>query len=839
MNHLSTYNLLRQIQTQNKDVYDHNNSEALSSRPEVAIMTFDRSTKTPNGRPSATVNTPRWSSKSEQKPASGKPPTPTANPILRRERKFNGTSAIAADNDGDGATPVKAFLSSNITPRSGSRKARVESASSTPRMTPRSTPPTARPTSMIEGRDWASKRPEAARGLGTKRDISRPTRAQSVASDVQRPTGFGLADDRSERESWTASPDSLPKFFHANEAKPSHSIRPQSQSPPLQPGLAGINYARGVSNVNTLTMSPSPEPGDERPKFFYADGSQPASPPTPRLANGAFSARPPLQTIFSSYPTTNSPVQRSPSPLKEELLPISRKPSLSKPSPRRHARLVSSGSNDIRAPDALVNGQSNLARRTSFNDSAKGISRPQSPTSARFEFTPSRRSSMALSDSGMKPTSVTLPEPTRGEASPTEPIITRSPEPHPVESPGRSAPGQSKLDHLNELAANARRERKVLDLEISNSSLLAINRTLETEMRKQKAELRQLRRLRSLGRFPSSARSGSSRFSMPFASDDLSPTSSADEDGLDDDRFSNISSGTSDDTSFPDSLSFSPSLRNSSIPVASGRQSRTHRLDLSAQRTLLLDSQKLNQALKRCLGRTDELIADGKRALDYKVNTSELAIPGPRVLAPGDRDEELELGRGLLSPGLKEELENPWGRPLKVEDSFDAPRPETLEGLRLDMPEYNGLGQESDRYDEHHVHETSQPSDVDAPPGDLGVDSGEEIPALNIAHGHASEGFLPARPSTADGAENPYEDPGIDTGSETFPLEADEQQAESASEMRRASQEYINRRRTSEASARDRIEGETEPVEPEEPSVNNPGKSLGDFLRIVGGSWGV
>lgn len=69
------------------------------------------------------------------------------------------------------------------------------------------------------------------------------------------------------------------------------------------------------------------------------------------------------------------------------------------------------------------------------------------------------------------------------------------------------------LDELNELAANARRERKVLDLEITNSSLEAINRTLEREMRKQTAELRRYRRLSRSGRLSINT-AGSTRSSI-------------------------------------------------------------------------------------------------------------------------------------------------------------------------------------------------------------------------------------------------------------------------------------------------------------------------------------
>lgn len=380
-------------------------------------------------------------------------------------------------------------------------------------------------------------------------------------------------------------------------------------------------------------------------------------------------------------------------------------------------------------------------------------------------------------------------------------------------SPSKPAPAQSKLDHLNELAANARRERKVLDLEISNSSLLAINRTLEAEMRKQKGELRHLRRLRSSGRFPSSTRSASSRFSMPSAGDDLSPTSSADEDGLDDDRFSNLSSGTSDDTSFPDSLSFSPTLRNSALPVAKGRRSRCFKLDLSAQRSLLLDSQKLNQALKRCLGRTDELIADGKKALEYKVNTGDVANLGPRVLTPEERDEELELGRGLLSPGFEGKAENPWER-------IRSSQPGKLEGLMLHIP----AGRNRDNVDDQkQVHGPSIGQEVLGPKAQESADRVQQDPDINTVpeprtiEAPVTDAASTDEPTTPGKLNIPYEDPGIDTGSDTQPLDNN----------------------VGEIGAH-REDSSSESTAPEEePRISSPGKGLGDFLRIVGGSWGV
>lgn len=330
---------------------------------------------------------------------------------------------------------------------------------------------------------------------------------------------------------------------------------------------------------------------------------------------------------------------------------------------------------------------------------------------------------------------------------------------------------------------------------------------------------------------------------MPSASDDLSPTSSADEDEeVDDDRFSDLSSGTSDDTSFPDSLSFSPTLRNSSmIPVAKGRQSRTQRLDLSAQRTLLQDSQKLNQALKRCLGRTDELIADGKKALEYKVDTSELAIPGPRVLVLEDRDEELELGRGLLSPGLEERVENPWERAGKLKEDRDTPRSENLEALTPDLSGHNGQTQKRDRMDgcgEQEILTSSPPIDAEVPFRDPDTHSIEDLRTTDTRPTAAQENIPPKTPYSISGRlEIPYEDPGIDTGSETSALGLNlEQQADLTAEPHNPIQGSTNQESTSPGSSTDSAsEGETEPtIEP-----SSPGKSLGNFLRMVGGSWGV
>ena len=243
---------------------------------------------------------------------------------------------------------------------------------------------------------------------------------------------------------------------------------------------------------------------------------------------------------------------------------------------------------------------------------------------------------------------------------------------------------------MNELAANARRERKVLDLEISNSSLLAINQTLEREMRKQKAELRRYRRLSRTGRLSMpSSRSVSGTMSIFSGTDDttggeegLSPSDSdsdPDQDDLDD---------ISD-------LSTSPSSRPSSPTNRSARtrfKDLKHMpLDLSAQRNMLLESQKLNQSIKRCLGQSESLLVFGKRALEYQERSPDVENLGPKVLTPDEaEDDTIDRRQGLLSPVVLKNANdsNPWERSLGRVASLDS---------GLETPDFSNWGPSADQ----------------------------------------------------------------------------------------------------------------------------------------------
>lgn len=189
-------------------------------------------------------------------------------------------------------------------------------------------------------------------------------------------------------------------------------------------------------------------------------------------------------------------------------------------------------------------------------------------------------------------------------------------------------------DQLTELVANARRERVMQDLQITNGSLEAINRTLERQLRKQTNELRRFKRLARTGRLSSANTAASSRIASgstvsetpegPLNQLDLSDLS---EEGSDSDLRGedegDLESEMSESESTGSDRAASP-ITMASRDVRHRRQDEKRlKVDLSKHRQLLVDSQKMNQSIKRCLGWTEELISEGRRALAYQVRVSE------------------------------------------------------------------------------------------------------------------------------------------------------------------------------------------------------------------------
>ncbi|TVY80399.1 hypothetical protein LSUE1_G004400 [Lachnellula suecica] len=568
-----------------------------------------------SGRPPLTPRVAASASPAVSTPLSRRPPRPESNTTPSRD---------------DLSTPVSSFLNSNITPRSGSRKHRVDSANSTPTGTPTGTPAPPSTSDLSRFQDG----PVYSPGLGI---------AGMDKDAPKRPTvSFGpAASDLGSTRSPVQSNSGDSKFFFASDAKP---IQPQR--PPIQTKTSNFFYASGE------TLPPQPQSssasavgssvGDDRaqPKFFHANGTpdlqlspSPHFPPPRPSSVVSTSSRITSPRLATASPGTLSPPQRPSSPVKQHASIPSLRAAPSLPSPV------------LPRPPTGGRGQSasNIvaARRASIETPPKLISHGRSASSGSTGA-PIRRISGGSSIELVTPTTplniittsvpVSTPEEEPTEDNPSE-----------LQSPIK--PGQS-LEQLNELAGKARRERKVLDLEIRNQSLEAINRTLEREMRKQTAELRRYRRLSRSGRL-SIATSASMRTStaLSSANGDISPDEEEEED-------SEASESENDVSSESDSHSgsLSPSAIAESDRRHRKRDERRLQLDLSKHQQLLVDSQKMNQSLKRCLGWTEALIAEGRKALEYHVRVSDVEMGGRILTIDEDVEAEgmSEIGASML-----------------------------------------------------------------------------------------------------------------------------------------------------------------------------------------------
>lgn len=226
---------------------------------------------------------------------------------------------------------------------------------------------------------------------------------------------------------------------------------------------------------------------------------------------------------------------------------------------------------------------------------------------------------------------------------------------------GDSSPSKSAhfSDSVNDLITNARRERKVQDLEITNASLEAINRTLERQLRKQTVELRRYRRLSRAGHLSlasaASSRMPSEAFTEPPV--DLSDLSEREE-GMDEDDLDSMYDSESSLGSHPETK----------IDARRKRDENRLQLDLTKHQELLIDSQRMNQSLIRCLDWTEVLIKEGQKALEYTVKISEVEVGG-RILGPVDEDDRLSHHTDNTLTSLEPSLEPPWTKPSQDRDS--------------------------------------------------------------------------------------------------------------------------------------------------------------------------
>ncbi|KAH7078835.1 hypothetical protein BKA63DRAFT_507217 [Paraphoma chrysanthemicola] len=600
-------------------------------------------------------------SQSTRTARSGPATTPRVNPVVFED-----------------VTPVKAFLNSNVTPRSSSRKSRVgvESPTSTPSGTPISTPASSRPTSTIEG--FSKEQGLGYNGLGNGikgaqggvRPRSIPGQGSGQSSRPPLPNFYTVGPPETGAAKSTST-----LFFHASEARPQEQPATQKKAPVFF-------YANGkqddIARRPDMPSPPTLAGGNAQvdSKFFHADSIADAR------SSGPNSTLTPSPMSISPEPMESNPNAavghpfRSPSPTKEWAHLSYRKGAsqVMRPSivSRNSALSILSGPNTSDVPESSRRRSSaaSYAMRGSHGKSASLSSidsvadLKKAPANDPSAFSPSPLNSDRLVSNGSLADSITSapsPPPLPASFSP----IPSSPVPT---SPTKTSNGQSALELMNELAANARRERKVLDLEISNSSLLAINRGLEKEVRKQKAELRRFRRMSRAGRFsmdtigsPLDADAHIAELSdMSEGEEELEPQPELETEEVEEDP-------ESSDSSFDESQ-LSPSAQLERDEVHAFRDEKRLQLDLSKHRELLVDSQKMNQSLKRCMNWTEQLIKDGQKALQYQVRPSDVKLGGRVLVSEDDHDEEqAEESKGLLSPW------SPLHRTIDGIDALDSP----------------------------------------------------------------------------------------------------------------------------------------------------------------------
>jgi hypothetical protein len=561
---------------------------------------------------------------------------PVVTPLARR------TQTQPADTSASVTTPTASYLGHNIniTPRSGPRQSRVDSANSTPNTTPnpeRTTDPwdDARSSAgsfAASALSYDGARQSSSTDLGLESAESKffyasnarnpPQPANSrPASLVQKPSTFFYANSTSANSSRRASPptsnpalsppvlaspaeqSSSSKFFYAN-GTPDVSLKP------------GLPISSSTSTVSSSSRLPAKRPGTSHSVTGALSAgpsipSRPVSPiktmSTPSLQTQKNHLAPlaqPLRSAQVTSPPTLPPPIPSPTTTQKRQVTID----TSHQSFRGHSR-----TNSIPATEP--------ARPTITSSSPEPCSPPQSPgLSVAFS-----QPAMTMASLLQAADDLTTDE---GESKDGE-------SPSELQSPTKSSYSN---DTVSELVANARRERKVQDLEITNASLEAINRTLERQLRKQTAELRRYRRLSRTGRI-SLASVASSRVTSDAFSEPPGGLSDVDEDEYteeeDPDSLDETDISDSDETSADAS---SPSAR---MNARRQRDEKRLQLDLTKHQELLIDSQKMNQSLKRCLHWSEMLIKEGNKALAYSVRVSDVELGG-QVLAPLDEDDEDE-----------------------------------------------------------------------------------------------------------------------------------------------------------------------------------------------------
>ncbi|KAK2600353.1 hypothetical protein N8I77_009892 [Diaporthe amygdali] len=621
--------------------YDRSSTAAPSSSTSTSASTSSTSSRHPPHAPALAKRlpvTPKLAGKpapTSSASASQRQTVTLATPVPRRSTRpssvvSHGTTTSGASRH-DHASPVPNHLQNNPTPRSGSRQSRVTSANASPSPADASSPADRWETRSGLGISGTALDSDAGAGVLLRSETA-PTSRDSkffYASDASRTTQSATPAPR------PAPPQKGPTFFYAkgNNLPPKPSPPTSVPSAPFSPPLA-------ASTPDPLAS-----------KFMYANGSPDLQPSLMKSGPGSALSTTPRVTATKPGAGSQSPAhlsQRIPSPAKATGYP---------PPPHPHPHPLQPQTQP--QPSA---GPS-IAERRSVVTSAPQLGRANSNDLRRVSAEAAPRKSSGHSRSGSL---VAEPPSVVRTVAPSPPVSSPLPSPMTFSNPaismasvleaaddlagsqddsdsmvsGLASPkSASGNDPLNELVANARRERKVQDLQITNASLEAINRTLERQLRKQTNELRRYKRLTRAGRLSSANTAAPSRITSastaseapegPLNNLGLADLSEGDSEMEPDDEYMDESELSESDSA--GSAQLSPSTMALRDAQHRKRDEKRLQVDLSKHQQLLVDSQKMNQSLKRCLGWTEELIREGKRALDYQVRVSEFDVDGRAV----------------------------------------------------------------------------------------------------------------------------------------------------------------------------------------------------------------
>ncbi|OHE99894.1 hypothetical protein CORC01_04795 [Colletotrichum orchidophilum] len=612
-----------------------------------------------------------------------KPSPPVVTPMGRRRNDNTSNNinhptlphtngAVVRD---DLTSPAPFLAASNVTPRTGSRQSRVNSANTTPNGTP-----------------------DPDRNEWERQPTLEPPRRQVVTFSP--PSSVSSRNDANDS-----------KFFYASEAKPSQPSQPKVQPLKAQPRPQALQqrgstfmYANGGAVEKNRPTSPgigftpvlapslapslspplAPTPEPPSSKFFYANGApnlQPGFRPSSAAsmtgsvtsgssklhrisagsANGFPLAQRPLSPNKPAQPPTSAPLVKSNSmpPQTVGRAQMTSPPPLAPPSHKRRtstdtlSQVASYAGSEAPATDAMI-----MSRFMASQSSTP--SELPSPT------VPSFFAQQPITIASILQAADDLEEEEEDSADESDDLED-------LHSPTKSSHG----DPLNDMVLNARRERKVQDLEITNASLEAINRSLEKQLRKQTAELRRYKRLSRSGRISIPPSGGSSRMTSVESTPaglgieglDLSDLSEEEaEEEMDDSMFE------SSEFSETDSMSISSPKQDPERDLRRRtRDEKRLRLDLSKHRELLVDSQKINVSIKRCLNWTEELIKEGKKALEYSVRPSDVELP-PRVLRPAYLEENEDWERGQKDEFTTSLPSSPLDSPRSLSPHWSKPQ---------------------------------------------------------------------------------------------------------------------------------------------------------------------